>query len=332
MRAPAFWQRPSGFLAAILAPASLFWRFGTWLRRVATRPQRVAAPVLCVGNLTAGGAGKTPMVAALLARCAGLGIAAHVVSRGHGGREHGPLRVDPERHGAGDVGDEPLLLAARAPVWVARDRAAGARAAAAAGAALVILDDGFQNPGLVKDAAILMIDAAQGFGNGRVIPAGPLREPVSAGLGRADLAVIVRSEGDGGAATAALLAAYPALARSGPVPATLRPLATGLDLDGAPVVAFAGIGIPEKFFRTLRAMGARLLRAEAFPDHHVYAPAVLSRLANEARASGAMLVTTEKDAVRLPAGFRGEIMTVQVELVPENWGRIDALLHGLVRK
>ncbi len=328
MRAPGFWSRPPGLAARLLQPFSLAWLLGGWLRRVTTTPRKVGAPVLCVGNLTAGGAGKTPMVAALLDRCAALGIAAHVVSRGHGGSERGPLRVDPERHAASEVGDEPLILAARAPVWVSRDRAAGAEAAVAAGAGLVILDDGYQNPLLVKDASILMVDAGQGFGNGLTIPAGPLREPVAAGLARADLAVVVGEE----VARTRLLQRWPALAALDPIAAEIEPLPTGLDLDGAEVVAFAGIGVPEKFFATLRGMGARLVRAEGFPDHHPYTPQVLRRLKAEADAAGAMLVTTEKDAARLPAAFRPEVMTVMVRMRINDWDPIEALLGHIGAK
>jgi tetraacyldisaccharide 4'-kinase len=237
--------------------------------------------------------------------------------------------VAPGRDGAADVGDEALLHAARAPTWVARDRAAGLRAAEAAGAGVLLLDDGLQNPRIAPARRIVMVDAGQGFGNGRLVPAGPLREPVEPGLARADLAVLVGEAG----ARAACLAAWPPLAALGAegrlVEARLVPLETGLPLAGAPVVAFAGIGRPEKFFATLRAMGADLRIAEAFPDHHVYAPAVLERLLRRARAAGAVVVTTEKDAVRLPPRFRMEVMALPVRLVPEDPALLDRLLAGL---
>jgi tetraacyldisaccharide 4'-kinase len=223
------------------------------------------------------------------------------------------------------VGAEPLVLAARAPVWVARDRAAGAAAAARAGAEAIVMDDGLQNPHLAKDLAILVVDAHQGFGNGRLIPAGPLREPVAEGLARADLVLLVGAP----AARARALARWPALAAARPLPAEMRPSVTGLALAGLPVVAFAGIGRPEKFFATLAALGARLVETVPFPDHHAYAPAQLRRLLRTARGEGAMLVTTEKDAVRLPAEMRREVITVPVALAPEDWGPIDAALDRL---
>ncbi len=329
MRAPAFWSSPPGapgLAARLLWPASLLWRLGTALRRLRASPGRAPVPVVCIGNLTAGGAGKTPLVQAIAERLAGQGVAVAVVSRGHGGRCRGPHRVDPAADSAAEVGDEPLLLAQTLPVWVARDRLAGARAAAAGGAALVLLDDGAQNPHIAKDLTILAVDAEAGFGNGRVMPAGPLREPVADGLARADLAVLIGPE----PARARLLADWPALGRLPCVAARLAPPATGLALAGLPVVAFAGIGRPEKFFATLRGMGARLAAAHAFPDHHVYPPRVLRRLLAEARRQGAMLVTTEKDAVRLPPEFRREAMALPIRLEPEDWAPLETRLAALL--
>ncbi len=302
MRAPAFWGRPPGALAAVLAPLAAVWAAASRMRM--RRPgARVGVPVICVGNLTVGGAGKTPTVAHLAGVLAARGVAAHVVSRGPGGALVGPVRVDARLHGAGEVGDEPLLLAAFAPVWVAKDRAAGARAAVAAGAQAVLLDDGFQNPGLIKDLSVLVVDAGFGFGNGRVMPAGPLREPVAAGLARAQLVVLI-----GPGAAPAGLGGVPL------VEARLAPLATGMDWAGLRAFAFAGIGRPGKFFATLRGLGAEVVAAREFADHAVYPARLLARLAAEARAAGAQLVTTEKDAVRLPAAFRTQVLVVPVRL------------------
>jgi len=327
MRAPDFWwrapQRP-GALARALAPVSALWRLGGWLRARRARPWHAPVPVICVGNLVAGGAGKTPLVAALLPYLTALGLDAHVLSRGHGGRVSGPRRVDPGRDGAEEVGDEPLLLAALAPVWVARDRAAGARAAVEAGADVIVMDDGFQNPGLVKDLSILAVDAETGLGNARVIPAGPLREPAAMGLARADLVVLIGPE----AARLAAPRRWPVLAGAPMIGATLEPMATGLDLSGLAVVAFAGIARPGKFFATLEGMGARLVRRVPFGDHQPYAPAMLRRLQAEARRAGAMLVTTEKDAVRLPPAFRREVVALPVRLAFAD----DAALAGALAR
>ncbi len=266
------------------------------------------------------------MVAALVARLSEQGFAPHILSRGHGGRLTGPHLVDPERDSAADVGDEPLMLAARAPVWIARDRVAGAHAAVDAGAKLLIMDDGYQNPHLEKNVSIVMVDAVQGFGNARVIPAGPLREPVSEGLARADLVVLTGTPDTRQAA----ISTWQALRDVKLVGATLVPLRTGLDLAGERVVAFAGIGRPEKFFSTLRALGAEVIAAHPFADHAPYTTRVLRRLLSEARGQDALLVTTEKDAVRLPNEFRREVLTLQIALEPEDWGPIDALIKHLV--
>lgn len=326
MRAPGFWAEPDNVMGRLFSPLSLVWRFGTAIRRYRAHPVKVATPVICIGNVTAGGAGKTPLALAWLARLSRAGYNVHVLSRGYGGRIVGPHRVDPAHDRAEDVGDEPLLLASFAPVWVARDRAAGAQAAAEAGASLILMDDGFQNPGLVKDASVLVIDAAQGIGNGRVIPAGPLREPLAAALARADHMVLVGEAPRRAAAEAAM----PWLA--GAIPARVEPLATGLDIAGQPVVAFAGLGRPQKFFDTLRQAGAILRRTEGFPDHHIYAPKVLDRLIRTARSEHALLITTEKDAVRIPPAYRSELMVLPVQMVVEDWAPLDALIERFVAK
>jgi len=331
MKTPRHWSRPPdrpGWRARALAPLSAVWSVGTDLRARLATPKIAPVPVLCVGNLTAGGAGKSPMVAALAQRLSEAGRTVHVVSRGFGGQARGPHRVDPATDTVAQVGDEPLMLAAWCPVWVARDRAAGARAAAAAGAELVILDDGFQNPHLRKDASIVMVDAVAGFGNARLIPAGPLREPIESGLARADLVVLV---GDA-ASRAAAMETWPELRTANPLGAELVPVRAGLELTGDPVHAFAGIAHPEKFFTMLEGLGARLAARRAFPDHHVYSPAILRRLIADAHAAGAMLVTTEKDAVRLPPALRREVMTVPVRLVPGDWAPIDALIDRIAAK
>jgi tetraacyldisaccharide 4'-kinase len=300
-QAPEFWAR-AGFVSDLLAP--LGWAYAALgsARRAATRPERIGVPTICVGNLTAGGAGKTPVVLSLAKRLREQGRHPHILGRGYGGSLSGPLQVDAARHTASEVGDEPLLLAGSAMTWIGGDRIASARAAIAAGADLLLLDDGFQNPALHYDVALIVIDGGYGVGNGRVIPAGPLREPVGPALQRASAVVMI-----GDNARGLSFGAVPML------DARLVPFAAG-DLKGARVFAFAGIGRPAKFFSTLTELGAEIAWTRAFPDHHPYGEGELDALAAAARAKSASLITTEKDWVRLPAAWREKIRALKVEL------------------
>ena len=326
MRPPAFWANPPsapGVVARLLQPLGWLYAAAT-ARRVAKPGYRASIPVICVGNLNVGGTGKTPTTIALLERLLEKRINCHVVTRGYGGSLVGPALVDEAKHGAHLVGDEPLLLAAFAPVWVAKDRASGVRAAEAAGAQVVILDDGFQNPSVEKDLSILVVDAERGFGNGLCLPAGPLREPVLAGMKRADLMLSI----GGPDAQAAFQAQW---GRPG-VPIAVGqivPLQMGMDWSGQRVLAFAGIGHPDKFFATLRAEGADVVRAIALDDHQPLSETLMRRLQAEAADLGAQLVTTEKDQVRLPPHLRKEVLALVVRLRIKDWTPVEAALADI---
>ncbi len=331
---PRWWyvreRPPAPVTRALLRPLSWVWAAATARRMRRGPPFDPGVPVISVGNLTVGGSGKTPVARAVLERLRARGVEAQALSRGYGGRLAGPVRVDPERHGAADVGDEPLMLAAGGlPVWVARDRAAGARAAVAEGAAALVLDDGHQNPALAKTLSLVVIDGEtrEGewpFGDGSVFPVGPMREPLRAGLTRADAAIVLLP-GEVAApdpALVALLSSLPVLtarlAPSGPAPRGAQ-------------VAFAGIAKPWKFERSLRDAGVSLADFAAFPDHAPFRESDLRALAERAAAFEAGLLTTEKDWTRLPPAWRDRVGVWPVRLRFDDDGAVEALLSGVLR-
>jgi tetraacyldisaccharide 4'-kinase len=330
MRAPAFWwQRDTGRL---LAPIGALCGVAA-ARRMDEKGARAGVPVICLGNLTVGGAGKTPAALAV----ARILLAAHerpvFLSRGYGGRLRGPVRVDPSYHRARDVGDEPLMLARLAPAIVARDRVAGAKAARSGSATVIVMDDGFQNPSLAKDLSILLVDGPRGIGNGRVIPAGPLRAPVSAQIAHAQAVVIV-----GPPVNAAPVTEMAHRHRVAILHGRLVPERNSLDALGRhKVLAFAGIGNPEKFFLTLTDAGIDVAERASFPDHHRYTAKEAKELLARADAGSLVLITTEKDHVRLVgdprlAALAARASTLPVRLVIQEADAFEKMVLGALQR
>jgi tetraacyldisaccharide 4'-kinase len=304
MRAPWFWREKTLAARAValgLVPLAALYDAGQRARWRMTTPKRAPVPVICIGNATLGGVGKTPFAIALKGLLGG--DAVHFLTRGYGGSLHGPLRVHPSTHDAGEIGDEALVLARYGTTWVAKNRPAGASAAAKAGAECIIMDDGFQNPTIKKTVSILLIDAAGADGNEKIFPAGPYREPLERARARADIVVYVGD--DEPAATDA--------AKNNNTPFTAW-LAPNNPPERTRVVAFSGIGKPQKFYKTLTAAGFEIAKTASFPDHHRFSDQDLFALARLAAARKAPLITTEKDYARLPDDFRADVLVFPVTM------------------
>ena len=330
-KAPWFWYQPRLRLpAALLLPLSWLYGLGLWLDRRFTRPLRVSVPVISIGNLTLGGTGKTPLVIGLARALQQRGLAVAVLLRGYGAKRRQPQLVTSGSRYA-DVGDEALELAHQLPgvqVWAGSNRRQGARLAIDQGATVLLLDDGLQHWALARDLDVSVLDRAHGLGNAQLFPAGPLREP-SSQLARADVLVLT--------ASAAAASAAPGSAGSGPAPVLPWPAAKpsfelqfALDLPpavrGRPLVAFCGIGLPQKFFDALMSAGLQLVAQKSFPDHHPYAEAEMAQLLTLAQAQGALLVTTVKDAQRLPAPYRSQVVPIPLALPPQTLDPLMPLL------
>jgi tetraacyldisaccharide 4'-kinase len=297
MHEPAFWHRPSSALSLFLSPLAAIYG-AVAARRMQRKGLDAGIPVFCVGNYHVGGAGKTPTVLALVRLLRDLGETPVVLSRGYGGRLRGPIMVEPDRHLATDVGDEPLMLARTVPVAVARERLDGLALAKSKAATVIVMDDGFQNPAIAKDASLLVIDAHRGLGNARVFPAGPLRAPLSPQIDRTD-ALIVVGEGSAADSVAAAIVAQDKPVLTAQIKADDTALSS---LRGRRVLAFAGIGDPDRFFRTVRGHGVEVVGQRAFADHHPFTQDEIEALVAEAKRDALIPVTTEKDLARLAAG------------------------------
>lgn len=301
LKTPSFWYHPSSWLSRALLPLSWLYRGIHWFnQRKAPHPFKASIPVICVGNVTMGGSGKTPVVQTLIQFFLSHHINVHILSRGYGSvLTQRTTRVDHTYHTASMVGDEPWWLAQFTPVWIGKNRVESAKAAIQAGAQLLIMDDGFQNPSLYKDFSLLVCDAASPVGNGYLFPAGPLREPLQQALARADAIIRIGS----------VFPEDSLLPKSLPcLLAKIIPEPTSLTLiQQRSLIAFAGIGRPEKFFSTLKEYGGNLIASYAFPDHYPYEEKDILPLIAQAKHSQSLLITTSKDWVRLPSHYQKEI-------------------------
>jgi len=319
MKTPSFWESRNA-ISTMLAPFSILYDIVGTLKRAQIKPTAFPIPIVCIGNLTAGGAGKTPIALHIGKKLKERNVGAFYLSRGYGGKQDGPLLVNPKKHKARDVGDEPLLLAEVLPTVIAKDRVSGARYAITKGAKIIVMDDGFQNPSIVKSLSLLVIDGQRVFGNGLMIPAGPLREQPENGFRRAHAIVVLNRS----TRVPPLPADRPVLyARSEPQFAD--------SLKGKKVIPFCGIAYPDKFFDSVISTGAQIVEKAAFGDHYQYSKMDIQKLLFKAYIADAMLITTAKDAVRLPAELRDCIAVLDMTVEFESPAMLDILIDYILK-
>jgi tetraacyldisaccharide 4'-kinase len=303
---PDFWYIRNSACKKVLSPLSVFYQYGILVSQLFHSVQEINVPVICVGNLVVGGAGKTPTVLSIADILKSLGKKVHILTRGYGGKERGPILLDLDCHNAELVGDEPLLLAQSSPTWVSKDRVLGAHAAVKAGAEIILMDDGFQNLSLRKDLSFLVVDGTYGFGNECMIPAGPLREPIEGGIARADVVVVV---GDDLYGVAKYVSSKPI------IKAIFVPDKQSVQLVAdRPVIAFAGIAHPDKFFNSVVSAGGQILHRQTFQDHHRFRQDEIQSLLEKANTHNALLLTTDKDHVRLSPEAKRFVSSFKVSL------------------
>ena len=318
MKAPQFWYEPNTWKAKFLYPLGYFYNLLTLLRGKLAKPQSYSCLTICIGNLNVGGTGKTPTTIALAQHFLKKGLQVHVVSRGYKGKFQGTFLVDPQKHKSDEVGDEPLLMSEFTSVWVSNKRKNGIAAAENAGAQIVLLDDGFQDPSFHKDFSLIVVDGEKGFGNKKCMPAGPLRENIVQGFKRADALVIVGQR-------IYKFDTFPTHLKI--IHPTLKPIETGMNWKEGKYLAFAGIADPSKFFKTLRSLGANLIDCVALSDHQNLDGQVLKRLERKANSAHAQLVTTEKDAVRLSNTYRKKVLSLPVRIEFDDKNELENLFN-----
>ncbi len=324
LKAPKFWYQPPGFTSCALVPFAKVYALGHWLNQRCRQVYRPSIPVICLGNFTVGGAGKTPTVIAIAQLLQQKGQKnIHFITRGYGGSLKGPVQVNPQHHSFHEVGEEALLLAQFAPTWMGADRIASAKAAEKAGASILLMDDGAQNVSLVKDKCLMVIDRQQGVGNGLVFPAGPLRESLNQGLNRTHACILIGNKNE----QPVIKINKPHFnARVVPDPSAIN------TIKDKRLIAFAGLGFPQKFFSTLKEHGGKLRKQVTFPDHHPYKTSDLTPLIQQATQEDALLVTTEKDMLRIPSALQKMITPFKIRVVFDNPTDIYQYLELVLEK
>ncbi|MBP02908.1 MAG: tetraacyldisaccharide 4'-kinase [Rhodospirillaceae bacterium] len=323
MKTPNFWYKQKS-IGKYLEPLGFIYGAVTAYKIRYSRPTSVKIPVISVGNLTVGGTGKTPIAISLAQILKEKGEVPAVILRGYGGRLHGPIKVDGKIHSALDVGDEAILHAKHGRTWIARKRSQAAVQAEKNGATVIILDDGHQHSSLKKDFSILIVDGEKGFGNKKIIPAGPLREHINTGLKRADKIVIMREITNKSAKALA--------ERHHILKANLKIVDNNISLAGTRVVAFAGIGQPDYFFETLNNAGAELIETYSFADHHKYSSTQIEDIKDRACVLNAITVTTEKDATKIDLAQHSNICVLKTEVEWENISEIRQLMKKIMTR
>jgi len=323
LKAPLFWKNKNSLYGVLLSPFGALYRLITSQRERFTITTKIRIPVICVGNIVLGGTGKTPITIMIASALKEQGFNVHILSRGYGGKLKGPLLVDPFYHTAQEVGDEPLLLAQATSTWISKNKAEGAKAATQAGAEILILDDGLQNPSLYKNFSIIVVNGEYGLGNERVFPAGPLRETVESGLKKANIIMIMGKDNH------SLEKRWQGIC---PIfHGDLDPYINDIQaLKNKPIYAFAGIGHPEKFFAMLHNYGLHVIAEKAFPDHYSFKSRDLDKLRAHADQLKAQLVTTEKDFLRLPHDMRQKVKIIRAHVTLKEKNLFSNLIHKVV--
>lgn len=315
MKTPKHWQSNS-FISKLLVPFGLLYGFLTQLRLKLKKSQHANVPVICIGNITAGGTGKTPVAISIAKMLETEMFHPFFISRGYGGKLQNVL-VNNKKHSAAEVGDEPLLLSQQAPVIVNADRVAGARLAETQGADILLMDDGFQNPALYKNLSFLVFDGNYGIGNGRLIPAGPLRETFANGIKRADALIIMGKDKHNLSKLSGLPTFF----------AHTEPVQTSI--SNLNVIAFAGIGHPQKFYHTLNRYGFNVIETIDFPDHHFYTRSELEDILTRAQKQNSVVYTTAKDYVKIPSSLQNEFKVLDIAVI---WDEPEKLMNFIRQK